>query len=136
MTIILSPEDFKDRYRQTEKAADASGLVITVGRLKVSQKQRIYGMTIDWEGSYEVKEPDGTIVEIPRRAQPMLAAMVREIDGHPHPFPRNRAELDSLMDNLDDEGFTAIMEANSRLNGRLPIVEGEDEISDNERAKN
>jgi hypothetical protein len=61
-----------------------------------------------------------------------LAAMVREVNGNKYPFPRNRAELDAMMGFLDDEGFTAILEANSRLNAR---PEGED-ISENERAKN
>jgi hypothetical protein len=129
---MLSPEEYTDRYKRTERAADARGRLITIGRLRVSQKLRISGMTTDLEGAYEVKAPDGTIVEIPRRAQPMLAAMVREIDGVHYPFPRNRAELDSTMDILDDEGFAAILEANSKLNAK---PEEEEEESENDRGK-
>jgi hypothetical protein len=126
--MIITSEDVKERYRETAKAADAQGRIITVGRLKVSQKLRISGMTQDLEGSYEVKAPNGTMVEIPRRAQPMLAAMVRQIDDFVCTFPRNRAELDAMMDVLDDEGFTAIMEANSRLNpAPLTAVDGDEE---------
>lgn len=125
-------DDFTERYKQTERVADARGRLITVGRLKVSQKLRITGMTTDLDGSYEVKTPDGTVVEIPRRAQPMLAAMVREIDGSHYPFPKSRAELDLLMDHLDDEGFAAILQANSKLNAKPD--EGED-MTENERGK-
>jgi hypothetical protein len=124
--MMLTSDDFKERYKETAKAADSRGRIITVGRLKVSQKLRISGMTQDLEGSYEVKAPDGSMIEVPRRAQPMLAAMVRQIDDFVCTFPRNRAELDTFMDILDDEGFTAIMEANSRLNTQSPAVDGDE----------
>jgi hypothetical protein len=125
-------EDFTERYKQIERVADARGRLIGIGRLRVSQKLRITGMTTDLEGSYEVKAPDGTLVEIPRRAQPMLAAMVREIDGVHYPFPKSRAELDGLMDHLDDDGFAALLEANSKLNVKPDGDEAEAEI---DRAK-
>jgi hypothetical protein len=61
-----------------------------------------------------------------------LAAMVREIDGNPYPFPASRAILDSLMDNLDDDGFAALLEANSKLNAQ---PDGGDDETEIDRAK-
>jgi hypothetical protein len=52
----------------------------------------------------------------------MMAASVCEIDGNPLPFPRNRAELDSIYDQLDSEGIEAIVAAATRL-GETHIAE-------------
>ena len=119
-------EEYTERYKKIERRSDIFGRVIGVGRLRESQKLRIVGMTSDLEGSEKLKGPDGVEFEVYHRTKPMLAAMVREIDGHPYPFPRNRAELDALIDKLDEPGFTAIVDAISVLNGSIPASSNED----------
>ena len=52
----------------------------------------------------------------------MMAASVVEVDGNPIAFPRNRAELDAIYDQLDGEGLTAIVECATRL-GESMIAE-------------
>jgi hypothetical protein len=133
---VTATNEFVDRFKQVERVADVRGRIITVGRLRVSQKLKIAGMTQDLEGSYEVKAPDGSIVDVPRRYQPMLAAMVRNIDGRPYMFPTNRDQLDAILDTLDDDGLTAVLEASAKLNGAIAKNEDGEAISEGDQAKN
>ena len=119
-------QEYLDRYKKIERKADSFGRIIGVGRLRESQKLRIVGMTGDLDGSEKLKGPDGVEFEVSHRTKPMLAAMVREIDGQHYPVQRNRAELDALIDKLDEPGFTAIVDAISVLNGTLPASQNED----------
>jgi hypothetical protein len=128
--------EYVDRYKQVERVADARGRLITVGRLRLSQKLKISGMTQDLEGSYEVKGPDGSTFDLDRRFQPMLAAMVREIDGLRCAFPRNRGELDAILDTLDEEGLAAVIGATAKLNGVIAKNEDGEYISKADQIKN
>jgi hypothetical protein len=75
------------RYQKVEKEPDGLGRVIGVRRLKPSEQTRVAGYCADLTG----------------------------YDEDPVPFPRNRAELDSIYDRLDQEGVAAAGAAVARL---------------------
>jgi len=119
------------RYQQKEKVSDKWGRIISVQRLKQSQMERIQGFTSDLQGVTKVEAP-GTIIDpetgqevtnpdagkessIPRNWRLILAAHVREINDNPIPFPKNREELDAILDRLDDEGIEAAATGFSKL---------------------
>jgi hypothetical protein len=54
----------------------------------------------------------------------IVAASVCEIDSIPIPFARNRPELDSIADRLDEEGLAAAMKALTRYQPK--VAEGEE----------
>lgn len=115
---MISSQEAIDRYKKIERRSDALGRVIGVKRLKLSQQLRIE----------EFAPTDG------KTYLPMLAAAVVEIDDQKIPFPKNRAELDAIMDRLDSEGITAAAEAWRALMGfddatSEEEVEAETEIS-------
>ena len=103
-------QEILEKYKRIEKRADALGRVIGVGFLRMSQKIKVSEMTPGLEGETEVKTPDGNTIAIPRRAYSVIAASVREIqepngDKGIISFPRNRGELDAIVDRLDEQGF-------------------------------
>jgi hypothetical protein len=108
-------QEYLDRYKEIVKEADTLGRVIGVGRLRLSQQIKIQEMTPGLDGEIESTGPDGNPITISRRVVPIFVASVREIDGHPVMFPRNRAELDSIMDRLDEPGLIAVIKATERL---------------------
>ena len=110
-----SSQDIKNRYSQVERETDSLGRVIGVKRLKVSQQIKISEMTPQLEGEAEMTTQDGRVIRIARRSIPLAAAAVCEIDGDLIPFARNRGELDSIMDRLDDEGLMAAVIAFGKL---------------------
>ena len=104
------------RYQQKEKVADKWGRILSIQRLKQSQMEKIQGFTSDLQGVTKVMNPDtGEESSIPRNWRLILAAHVREIDENPLPFPRNREELDAILDRLDEEGMEAAATAFSKL---------------------
>ena len=121
-------EEYVSRYKKIERCADKLGRSIVVGRLRISQQIRISEMTPGLDGDTEITSSEGNTVFIPRRALPLLAASVRDIDGSPIPFPRTRAELDAIMDRLEEPGFAAILQATTSLNA----VEDENKDPDQE----
>jgi hypothetical protein len=110
-----------ERYRAVEKEADALGRVIGVRRLKPSEQTKIAGMTGDLTGTDEFDEvdaaghPTGRKNQISQRALMNIAASACEIDAVRIPFPRNRGELDAILDRLDLEGLQAAIKAAIRL---------------------
>lgn len=107
----------KARYSHVEREADTWGRLIGVRRLKLSEQTRLTAMTPDLGGMDEIQNPDfpGSTQLIQQRAQYYVVAMVCEIQGAYIPFPRNRGELDSILDRLDMEGLKAASEAVTRL---------------------
>jgi hypothetical protein len=105
------------KYNHVERVADSIGRVIGVHRLKPSQQLKVEEFAGNLTGTVTMTdERTGTTVEVPRRFPLMIAASVCEIDDVPFPFPKNRAELDAVLDRLDDEGMTAVVEAFGKLN--------------------
>lgn len=103
------------RYKRVEKEADDLGRLIGVRRLKPSEQAKVSGYTADLTGSDAVVGPNGEKFQVPHRLPLMIAAAVCMIDDDMIPFPRSRAELDSIYDRLDEEGVTAAGAAISRL---------------------
>lgn len=95
------------RYKAVEKQADSLGRIIGVRRLKPSEQTKVAGFCADLPGYDEVTAPDGTMMRVPHRMPLLIAAAVCLINDSPIPFPRNRAELDSIYDRLDAEGLAA-----------------------------
>jgi hypothetical protein len=122
--MITSEAEAKERYKAIEREADSLGRIIGVRRLRPSEQAKIAGYTPDLSGSEKQKvvNDDGTTIEFdfPHRGPFQIAASVCEIrvDGELAriPFPRNRAELDSIYDRLDIQGLQAAVTAMTRLN--------------------
>lgn len=126
------------RYRQIERESDAMGRLIGVRRLKPSEQGRMHGMLSDLDKSM-VRLPDpitGEVIELEVKIQYYLAAAVCEIDRIPISFPRNRGELDAILDRLDMEGIAAAGKAVLRLNPKVADDGGEGESDPLVDAKN
>jgi hypothetical protein len=121
-------EEFINRYARVEREKDSVGRLIGVRKLKISQQTKISEMTPGLEGEAEVSmmNEDGSErkIRISRRAQMLIAASVCEVDGVTYPFVRNRGELDSTADMLDEEGLVAAMIAYARFQPK--VAEGEE----------
>jgi hypothetical protein len=114
--VSTASETILARYAKIEREADDFGRMIGVKRLRSSEVTKVDEMSPGLDGVIPVTDSDtGKIVEIPKRSRLYVAASVREIDGNAMPFPRNRAELDAVVDALDDEGFIAASKALGRL---------------------
>lgn len=113
--MSTATDEITARYNRIERAADAFGRSIGVKRLKPSQQMKVQGMTADLEGDSVSFDADGREMRIPHRVPATIAASVVEIDGHPIPFPKSRAELDAVMDRLDSEGIEAAATALTKL---------------------
>lgn len=121
---VLTESEIKlARYSKIAKKADKMGRVIGVRRLKPSEQTRLSGMTADLTGADEVFGPNDEKISIPHRMPLMIAAAVCMIDGVHIPFPRNRAELDSIYDRLDAEGIAAASEGVVELSESDPIAD-------------
>ena len=108
------------RYNTIEREADEWGRVIGVRRLKPSERSKVSGMTEDLGGYDEVPNTlTGEMMRIPHSVNHFLAAAVCELDQAPIPLPRNRGELDAILDRLDSEGLAAAMKALVRLSDAL-----------------
>lgn len=106
----------KARYSHVERETDTLGRSIGVRRLKLSERTRLTAMTPDLGGMDEVlNQTTGLVQLIPQRAQYYIVAMVCQINDSHIPFPRNRGELDAILDRLDQEGMEAASEAVNRL---------------------
>ena len=132
--VTTASEEILQRYRHIEREADSLGRIIGIRRLRPSEQAKIVGMTSDLGGYDLVPNLEDETQKPSRFSQRMplmMAASVVEIDGNPYGFPRNRAELDDMLDRLDAEGMLAIVVAATRL--------GESHIADaarREAAKN
>jgi hypothetical protein len=126
--VTTPSEELINRYSRVEREADALGRLISVRRLRVSQQTKVAEMTPNLDGDSEVimTGEDGVekTVRISRRGIMIVAASVSEIDGVPIPFARNRGELDSIADRLDEEGLAAAMKALTRFQPK--VAEGEE----------
>lgn len=108
--------EFAARYSRIEREGDELGRIVGVKRLKPSQQVRIQGMTSDLDGdSVSVDAETGKEMRVPLRTPCIIAAAVVEIDGRAVTFPKNRAELDSILDALDSPGLEAAAKALARL---------------------
>ena len=120
------------KYNRVERVADPRGRVIGVKRLKPSQQLRVEEYSSGLTGSQAfIDEESGQQVEIPRRTILFYAAAVCEIDDTPIPFPRNRGELDAMLDTLDDEGLTAVSVALAKM---AASAKGAEDASDDKSA--
>lgn len=107
-------EEFTKRYTRVEREQDVFGRTIGVRRLRPSEQLKVQGMTSDLEGEASFGAV-GSETIIPRRMPAIMAASVCEIDGSPITFPKNRAELDAVLDMLDTEGMEAAIKAFTRI---------------------
>lgn len=105
----------KERFNRVERTTDAYGRVIGVRLLKISQRIRIEEMAPGLSGNDEVVDSEGKSFFVPKLARLIFAASVSEIDQLPYPFPKNRAELDALIDALDEAGIAAAAEGFAKL---------------------
>jgi len=122
--VMTAAEEILNRYRHIERAADSRGRIIGIRRLRPSEQSKIVGMTPDL-GGYDLVpslDDETRVQRLSHRMPLMMAASVVEVDGNPIAFPRNRAELDAIYDQLDGEGLTAIVECATRL-GESMIAE-------------
>jgi hypothetical protein len=95
-------EDIQNRYKKTESAADKYGRIITVRMLTPAKQTTI----MQWGGADCPAMALGRLI---------LTAAVTSVNGNPWTFPRNRAELDSYMDSLDEAGLEAAAAAMIKL---------------------
>lgn len=116
--MTTQSEIIMNRYRETEREADAFGRLITVRRLKPSEQTKVAGYCTDLTGYDEVTAPDGTPTRIPHRLPLLIAAAVSKIDDIHVPFARSRGELDAIYDALDAEGLAAAGLAAAKLAAR------------------
>lgn len=113
--MSTASEEILARYKKVEREADVLGRVIGVKRLRPSQMAMIEGMTADMDGSSMVRNEAGDEIEVSKRTPFLIVASVCEIDDAPIPFPKNRAELNAIFDNLDAEGMSAAVAAFAKL---------------------
>ena len=119
--VLTASEEILNRYRHIERAADSRGRIIGVRRLRPSEQSKIVGMTADL-GGFDLLpnlEDESKPTRLSHRMPLMMAASVVEVDGNPIAFPRNRAELDAVYDQLDAEGLEAIVHCATRLGETL-----------------
>ncbi len=133
-------EEIIQRYARIERAVDSFGRKIGVRKLKLSQQTRVAEWTPGLDGSQDITIPPDPVtgtpareVSIARRAQMLVIASVCEINDVMRVFPRNRGELDSLADYLDEEGLIAAMTAYARFAPKP--TEGEEGESAMDQAK-
>ena len=123
--VQTQSEEILQRYRHIEREPDSRGRIIGIRRLRPSEQSKIVGITPDL-GGFDLlpntEDETKPAARFSHRLPLMMAASVCEIDGNPIPFPRNRAELDLIYDQLDGEGLEAIMRAATRL-GETHIAE-------------
>lgn len=113
-----------ERYNKAETTADSLGRIISVRRLKPSERTRVEEMTPGLSGTEIVVDgATGEQIEISRRFQMILAASVCAVDDIPITFPKSRPELDSMLDKLDEEGLAAAIQAFIKLNPPKPKAE-------------
>lgn len=110
--MLASKAEILARYSKSEKLSDSVGRLISVVNLKFSEKLAVRRLA----------ETEDEMV----LAFMSVAASVREIDGIAFPFPRTRAELNSTIDILDEEGMAAAMEASMKLRGPIGEAGSED----------
>ncbi len=104
------------RYNKIEREADDWGRIIGVRRLKPSEQAKVSGMTPDLKGADEIRnDTTGEMMSLPHSMRHFIAAAVCELDQSPIPFSRNRAELDAILDRLDNEGLAAATKALVRI---------------------
>ncbi|HEY8005699.1 MAG TPA: hypothetical protein VIE66_02580 [Methylocella sp.] len=94
-------DDIKRKYEKTETVSDSYGRIIIVRRLSPSQQITIR----EWADSTE-----DTVI-----GMLSFAASVVSIDGLAFGFPKDRKELNTTVDALDDAGLQAIGEAYTRF---------------------
>ena len=105
------------KYNRIERVSDSLGRVIGVRRLKPSQQLKVEEFAGNLTGTVTMTDDrTGSSIEVPRRFPLMIAAAVCEIDETPVPFPKTRAELDAVLDVLDEEGMAAVVEAFGKIN--------------------
>ena len=125
------------KYNRIERVSDSLGRVIGVRRLKPSQQLKVEEYSSDLTGVQTFTDDEtGKQIEVPRRTILFYAAAVCEIDDTPLPFPRNRGELDAVLDRLDDEGLTAVSSALVKLAASLKIEGREGDEAEVNAAKN
>ena len=122
------------RYAYVEREQDKLGRMIGVRRLRLSERTRLTAMTPDLGCMDEMQDPNlpGATMLVPQRAQYYIVAMVCQINDAHISFPRNRGELDAILDRLDQEG----MEAASAAVNRLLAQDDEDGLNQADKAKN
>lgn len=113
------------RYNRVERVVDAAGRTIGVKMLKPSQRIRVEEMAPNLTGSEPVTtapDEEGRVrtFDMPKIARLIFAASVVEVDDAVFSFPRDRGELDSVVDMLDDEGMAAVAEGIAKLSGIEP----------------
>lgn len=121
--MSTASEEILARYKKVEREADELGRVIGVKRLRPSQIAAIEGYTPEFDGSTTSQDAAGKDIEVSKRTPFLIAASVCEIDDTPIPFPKNRAELNGIFDNLDAEGIAAAIKAFARLLGLVDKTE-------------
>jgi hypothetical protein len=110
--MSTASEEILARYKKVEREADSFGRLIGVKRLNPSQQLKIMEMSnSDNEGV---------------RTALFAAASVCEIDDLPVTFAKSRAELDSIIARLDQEGLEAVGKALNRLLGGDEAKSGEE----------
>ena len=125
------------KYNRIERVSDSLGRVIGVRRLKPSQQLKVEEYSSDLTGVQTFTDDEtGKQIEVPRRTILFYAAAVCEIDDTPLPFPRNRGELDAVLDRLDDEGLTAVSSALVKLAASLKTEGREGDETEGNAAKN
>lgn len=135
----------KLKYNRIEYEVDTIGRNIGVKQLTPSQQIRIQEWTPGLDGDETIVDDDpasdtyGKSFKMAKRGPMSTAAAVRDIDGTPIAFPKNRAELDSILDRLDNEGLMAAIKALMKFNPPpKPKIEGEnnEEPASEDEAKN
>jgi hypothetical protein len=109
------------------RVTDVLGRLIGVKRLKPSQQLKIEEMSPNLSGMTDilVDAETGKTAQVPKRMPLIFAASVCEIDQRPLTFPKNRGELDSVLDMLDEEGIAAVADAFGKIIAKSVDVDTE-----------
>lgn len=112
-------------YNKVERVVDDYDRSIGVKRLRPSQQLLIQEMAPGLEGNTPVQDDEtGETFQMPRISPLILAASVCEMDGATITFPRNRAELNSILDALDGVGLRAVAEGLAKLTAEAAGPQG------------
>jgi hypothetical protein len=95
-------DKIRSKYAKKETVSDGFGRIIVARRLTTSQQVAVREMAASG---------DPAVVGLLTRA-----ASVESVDGAAFPFPKDRKELNSTLDMLDDSGLEALSKAYEKFN--------------------
>jgi|SRR6185312_504497 len=94
-------EEFQARFRVIERKTDEEGRLLGFRRLRLMERVKL----------------DEWFPDLRERGPVFICASLCEIDSAPVPFARNRAELESVVNRLEEHGVAAGSKAVAKIYG-------------------